>query len=119
MKRFFPIFQYFNRAVFAGCYTECHVSLTRPRETKKKKKKISLGKPREIVNDLRLIYLETFLAYNSENVVFSAHYRDRTNINQDDGHFLFFAACVTIHYYHELPSSGLRILRTLSLAVLN
>ena len=48
---------------------------------KPKKKKISLSKPGGIVNDLRLIDLETFLAYNTENVVFSALYRDRTDIN--------------------------------------
>ena len=40
-------------------------------------------KPRKIVNDLRLISLETNLAYYTENFVFSALYEDRP----DDGNF--------------------------------
>ena len=36
-------------------------------------------KPRKIVNDLRLISLETNLAYYTENFVFSALYKDRTD----------------------------------------
>ena len=34
-------------------------------------------KPRQIVNDLRLISLETNLAYYTENFVFPALYKDR------------------------------------------
>ena len=50
--------------------------------------KISLmdHKPRQIVNDLRLINLETNLACYIENVVFSALYKDKTD-NEDDGNF--------------------------------
>ena len=36
-------------------------------------------KPRQIVNDLRLINLETNLACYIENVVFSALYKDKTD----------------------------------------
>ena len=36
-------------------------------------------KPRKIVNDLRLISLETNLAYYTEDFVFSALYKGRTD----------------------------------------
>ena len=36
-------------------------------------------KPRKIVNDLRLISVETNLAYYTENFAFSALYKDRTD----------------------------------------
>ena len=36
-------------------------------------------KPRKIVNDLRLINLETYLAYYKEDFVLSAHHKDRTD----------------------------------------
>ena len=43
-------------------------------------------KPRKIVNDLRLISLETNLAYYKEDFVLSALHKDRTD-NKDDGNF--------------------------------
>ena len=36
-------------------------------------------KPHKIVNDMRLIPLETNLAYYTENFVFSVLYKDRTD----------------------------------------
>ena len=42
-------------------------------------------KPRKIVNDLRLISLETNLAYYKEDFVLSAFHKDRT----DDNNLLF------------------------------
>ena len=43
-------------------------------------------KPRKIVNDLRLISLQTNLAYYTEDFVLSALHKDRTD-DQDDGNF--------------------------------
>ena len=56
---------------------------------KPKREAISLmdNKPRKIVNDLRLIISsQTNLTYYTENFVFSALHKDRTD-NQDDGNF--------------------------------
>ena len=78
-------------------------------------------KPRKIVNDLRLISLETNLAYYKKTLP----YLHSTKIEQMTKTMVilkevpfFFAAFAAIQYHHKLPSSGSRILATLPLAVL-
>ena len=65
---------------FCSCYTEPHRSLTCPRASQNTKQQSLMDhKPRKIVNDLRLISLEANLAYYTEDFVFSALYKDRTD----------------------------------------
>ena len=78
MKRFFPSYPVFNRGVLQllrRTPSKLDVSARKP-----KHETISLmdNKPRKIVNDLRLISLETNLAYYTEDFVLSALHKDRT-----------------------------------------
>ena len=79
MTRFFPSYPAFNSGVLHLLHrtpSKLDVSAHKP-----KHETISLmdHKPRKIVNDLRLINPETNLAYYTENFVFSALYKDRTD----------------------------------------
>ena len=65
---------------FCSCYTAPHRSLTCPRESQNTKPwSLMDPKPFKTVNYLRLISLETNLAYCTEDFVFSALYIDRTD----------------------------------------
>ena len=79
MRRFFPVIQYFN----IGVLQLLHRTPSKLDESacKPKHETISLmdNKPRKIMNDLRLISLETNLSYYTEKFVFSALYEDRTD----------------------------------------
>ena len=67
---------------FCSCYTEPHRLTCHSVSARKPKHETILlmdNKPRKIMNDLRLINLETNLAYNKKDFVLSALHKDRTD----------------------------------------
>ena len=80
MKRFFPSNPVFNRAVLQLL----HRTLSTCPRASQNTKQLSLmdHKPRKIVNDLRLISLETNLACYKEDFVLSALHKDREQMTK-------------------------------------
>ena len=76
-RDFFPVIQYFNREVLQLLHRSPSKLDVFARKPKHETISLMDHKPRKIVNDLRLISLETNLAYYTENFVFSALYKDR------------------------------------------